>query len=193
MDTTTSIFLIVSVIIQIILFIAIIFLVLSMIKVIKSLSVRIEFLQRDFDDFKKKIEPGIEDSIILIKKVNKIADSVENNINKVEEITDKFKDFSEEVIEFGSKIKERIEPPVLDTIITFTAVFKGIKTFFEKLKSHDKIKSSDANYLFEEKDKISESPGQEKMQSFDKEVDESGDINKELNEVRKKLEEMKKV
>lgn len=190
MDTTTSIFLIISVIIQIIVFIAVIFLVLSLIKIIKSLSVRIENLQKDFDDFKVKIEPGIEDGIVLIKKVNRIADNVENNIHKIQEITDKFKDFSEDVIEFGTKLKERIEPPVLDTAITFSAIYKGIKTFFEKLKSTEKLKPSEENYLFDSANETGESgisaEGSQSKDEFD-------DINKELNEVRKKLEEMKKV
>ncbi|MCX7833434.1 MAG: hypothetical protein N2490_04410 [Ignavibacteria bacterium] len=191
MDTTTSIFLIISVIIQIIVFLAVIFLVLSLIKIIKSLSARIENLQKDFDDFKVKLEPGIEDGIVLVKKLNKIADTVENNIHKFENVADKFKSFSEDVIEFGSKVKEKIEPPVLDTVTTFTAIFKGVKTFFERLKDHDKLKSVEENYLFEN----TESDFGKKQESIESSElkDDFEDINKELNEVRKKLEEMKKV
>jgi len=190
LDTTTSIFLIISVIIQIIVFITVILLVVSLIKIIKSLSVRIDSLQKDFDDFKVKIEPGIEDSIVLIKKVNRIADVVENNIHKVEEVTDKFKNFSEEIVDFGSRIKERIEPPVLDTIITISAVYKGLKVFFDKLKNQNRTKSQEENFLFDKSVKNDEPQSEEKKDTKEEEIE---DINKELNEVRKKLEEMKKV
>ncbi len=192
MDTTTSIFLIISVIIQIIVFIAVIFLVYALIKIIKSLSVKVENLQKDFDDFKVKIEPGIEDGIVLIKKVNRIADRVEDNIHKIEDVTDKFKNFSDEVISFGTKLKDRVEPPVLDTVTTITALYKGIKVFFEKLKTNDKLTSKDENFLFEDTKTVTKTAKGEEVKTSENK-DEFQDINKELNEVRKKLEEMKKV
>ena len=187
MDTTTSIFLNISIIIQIIVFVALIYLVVSLTKIIKGLTSKVDSLQSDFDNFKTKVDPAIDETLILLKKVNKVADKIDDNILTIRSAVDKVKDTSSEIMDFALTVKRRVEPSVMNYVSAFNAFSKGAQVFFNRLKSNpERIEAREQNYLFDE----------HLENNNDNTIDfesEFNDINKELNEVRKKLEEMKKV
>jgi hypothetical protein len=193
MSSTLEVFNIISVIIQIILFVVGIVLILGLTKYLKGLMTKVEDVQKDLNNFKIKLEPLIDDSLQLVKKLNVISDKVEDNIDVVKTTVLKIKDATDKVIEFEQNLQNKIEIPVLDTINTYTAIVKGVKTFFDKLRTGKKDvpapiavrnKIDEDDMIFDTGDKTFDNNSIE---------EEFNDINKELNDVRKKLEEMKKV
>lgn len=147
--------------------------------------IRIEGLQDDLNKFKMNLQPLIDDSLILVKKLNSISEKVEGNILVGRSVIEKVKEIADNVAGFERRITNRIEMPLMDTINTFAAVIKGIKVFYEKVKS----KEPDIPRIKSKKDEQ-----RDDAIYFSDEINEQyNDINKELNEVRKKLEEMKKV
>ena len=181
MSDTYQILLSISIIIQIILFIAFIVLIFSLSNYVKKLIGKTDELKTDLNSFKVRLEPLIDDTLELVKKMNTISAKVEDNLETVKKVTERVKDITEDIYEFKNKLQRRIEPPINDTINFYTAIIKGIKVFTDKLKT-TKEKTPSDNLLFD--DKI----------DYDVEIkEEYNDINKELNEVRKKLEEMKRV
>ena len=185
MGDTYQILTSISIIIQIILFIAFIILIFLLSGYIKKLIAKTDVLHDDITNFKTKVDPLIEDTIELVKKLNNIAEKVEENIDVLRAAADRIKTLADDIVEFKDKIQRQIEPPINDTIVFYTALIKGIKAFSERLKNyHPTRRTMKENILFEE----------EKKYDYDAEIrGEYDDINKELNEVRKKLEEMKKV
>ena len=171
-------------VIQITLFIAFIILIFILSGYVKKLIMKTDELHNDINSFKTKLDPLIDDTIELVKRLNNISDKIEDNIDVVRKATDKIKTLVDDVVEFKDRIQRKIEPPVNDTITFYVALIKGIKAFSNKLKNYYPAKSSKDNLLFEV----------EKKYDYDSEIkEEYDDINKELNEVRKKLEEMKKI
>ena len=59
--------------------------------------------------------------IFVIEKKN-------TNLWRIKEIADNF-------VNLERRIQNQIEGPMLETISTFAAFFKGIRTFFERLRS----------------------------------------------------------
>jgi uncharacterized protein YoxC len=180
---TYQILLSISIIIQIILFIAFIILIFKLTDYLKKLIGKTEELKDDISNFKIRLEPLIDDTLELVKKLNTISGKVEENIDTVKKVTDKIKDLTDDIYDFKNRLQKKIEPPINDTINFYNAIIRGVKVFTDKLKAprESKMSTSD-NLLFD--DKI----------DYDVEIkEEYNDINKELNEVRKKLEEMKKV
>jgi uncharacterized protein YoxC len=178
---TYQILLSISIIIQIILFIAFIILIFSLTGYLKKLIGKTEELKDDVNNFKVRLEPLIDDTLELVKKLNTISGKVEENIDTVKKVTDRIKDITEDIYDFKNKLQKKIEPPINDTINFYNAIIRGVKVFTEKIKSPREKHPAD-NMLFD--DKI----------DYDVEIkEEYNDINKELNEVRKKLEEMKRV
>ena len=158
-----------------------------MIKIIKSLTIKIDSLTSDFNNFKTKVDPAIDEALVLLKKVNKVVDKIDDNILTIRSAVDKVKDTSSEIMDFALNVKRKVEPSVMNYVSAFNAFSKGTQVFFNRLKSNpDRIESHEENFLFDE----------HLENNNDNTIDfesEFKDINKELNEVRKKLEEMKKV
>lgn len=177
---------IVSVIIQIILFIALIITVISLTKYVKLLMARVDGLQEDLNKFKLSVEPLIEDTRTMIQKINKVSDKVDENFVYVAKTLEKLRNATDDIIDFKDRILRKAEPPILDTISAFAGIVKGVKVFTDTWKSNRPVRTQhhieEDNLLF---DTNSESDFE-----LEREYD---DINKELNEVRKKLEEMKRV
>lgn len=181
MGDTYQILLSISIIIQIVLFIAFIVLIFTLSSYVKKLIGKTDELKDDINNFKTRLDPLIDDTLDLVKKLNTISGKVEENIDTVKKATEKVKELTEDIYEFKNKLQRKIEPPINDTINFYYALLKGIKVFTDKIKS-PKEKMPEENLLFD--DKI----------DYDVEIkEEYNDINKELNEVRKKLEEMKRV
>ena len=176
---------IVSVIIQIILFIVLIIAVFALSSYVKSLMKRVEVLQDDFEKFKVKVDPLIDDTKVLIQKVQSIAEKVDDNVVYITKAVEKVRTAIDDVVDFKDKIVRKAEPPIVDTITAFSAIVKGIKVFSETWKS----KRTEKHHIKHD-DELLFDAGNDSDFELEKEYD---DINKELNEVRKKLEEMKKV
>ncbi len=185
MGDTYQILTSISIIIQIILFIAFIILIFLLSGYVKKLITKTDVLHDDISNFKIKLDPLIDDTIELVKKLNNISEKVEDNIDVLRKATDKIKTMADDIVEFKDRIQRQIEPPINDTIVFYTALIKGIRAFSERLKHYYPSKrTTKENILFDEDKKF----------DYDAEIrGEYDDINKELNEVRKKLEEMKKV
>ena len=177
---------IVSVIIQIVLFIALILVVFSLTKYLKMLMKKVDVLEEDFNKFKVRVDPLIDDSRVLIQRLNKISEKVDDNFKYVTSTIEKLKDTVEDMIDFKDRIIRKAEPPIFETINAFAAIVKGVRTFSDTMKRNKPLRKSniheDDNLLFDDN-------GDAEFE-LEKQYD---DINKELNEVRKKLEEMKKV
>lgn len=181
MSDTYQILLSISIIIQIILFIAFIVLIFSLSRYVKKLIGKTDELKDDVNNFKIRLEPLIDDTLDLVKKLNVISGKVEENIDTIKKATEKVKDLTEDIYDFKNNLQKKIEPPINDTINFYNALIRGVKAFTDRLKGQKEKQPSD-NLLFD--DKI----------DYDVEIrEEYNDINKELNEVRKKLEEMKRV
>lgn len=182
MNDTYQILVSISIVIQIILFIAFIVLIFSLTGYLKKLIIKTDELKVDLNNFKLRLDPLIEETLLLVKKLNTISEKIDDNMENVKKVTEKVKILTEDIYEFKNKLQRKIEPPINDTINFYTAIVKGIRVFTDKLKSPRSDKLSSDNLLFD--DKI----------DYDLEIkEEYNDINKELNEVRKKLEEMKRV
>ena len=189
MNETTGIFLISSVVIQCIFFIAFITLIFKLVGTLKSVNEKVNSLQEQIINLNTKVDPVVTKVSSLVDTVQSITSKVDANMESITDVVDKIKDVSTEIIDFVSRVKEKTEPPIMDTVNTVAAFTKGIKAFFDRMKSYEKpIKKFEGNYLFEGES--------ESKEPDENEIDFEGefnDINKELNDVRKKLEEMKKV
>lgn len=174
-----------SVLIQIILFISLIVLVLILKAKVKILVGKVEVLHEDVTNFRTKLDPLIDDTAILVKGVNQITDKLGDGIDTSRRILEKVQNTVESINSFQKRIQDKVEPPIMDTINTYSAFVKGIRGFIDALKSRpSRIKREQLEEKYYDEDKL----------QFEDEIqDEFNDINKELNDVRKKLEEMKKV
>ncbi len=162
-------------IVIIILFLGLAILVLRLIKSIKNISARVEKLSSDVMEVKPKVEKLIDKVNGVTENVNSIVVKVNENIHVLTTVVDKFKVTADNILDFEQKIQKKIEPSVLDTVNTISAVSVGIRTFFDKLKRNRK-----PTYRNDD-DELSEYLEERAVE-----------INKELEDVNEKLSNLQK-
>ncbi|MBS1552846.1 MAG: DUF948 domain-containing protein [Bacteroidetes bacterium] len=143
-------------IIIIILFIGLVILVFSLIKTLKFVSAKIEEMSSQIKDIKSTMNPAVEKFQDLTENVNGVFSKVRDNIDVLTTVVEKVRDTADNIIEFEQKVQNRIEPPVMDTLNTVSALSVGIKTFFDTYKRR-KNESSSVRELKNEISEIKES------------------------------------
>lgn len=163
-------------IIIIILFLGVVIVLFGLIKHAKKITEKVELLTKDFEDIKPKVFETVDKANSLSDNVNSFVTKINKNVDVLENVVEKVKDTAESILDFEKKIQSKIEPPVMDTVNTISAVSVGVKTFFDSWNSS---KSK----------KIYETKHDEKIEALEDTMD---DITKELEEVNARLTDLQK-
>lgn len=134
MEETIQYLQIITNVIIIILFIGISILVFSLIKTIKSISLKFSELSSQVTDIKTKLDPAIDKIQTLTENVNGVVSAVRDNIDVLGKSVVKIKDTVDDIVDFEKKVQSKIEPPIMETANTIAAVSVGVKTFFDAYK-----------------------------------------------------------
>ena len=92
-------------------------------------------LEKDFKEFAAQAIPVLENIEVITAKFKNVAASIEEEIGEIKQSMTSVRRMAENVLNFERKVQERIEIPLLETIGTVAAVFKGMRTFLDRLKS----------------------------------------------------------
>lgn len=171
MEETIQYLQIITGIIISLLFIGLVILVFGLIKTMKTLSAKFEVLSGQMIDLKTKIEPALIKFGDLTENVNGVFSKINDNVEILGTVVEKVKDTADNIIEFEKKVQSQIEPPVMETLNTISAVSIGLKTFFDSFKE-------------KREKRIIEETIREKMEEADETL---GKVNDELDLINSKL------
>ena len=127
-------------VIIIILFIGILILVFGLIKQMKRITAKVDGFSKDLSDVKPKVMESLGKLELLADNVNSVVEKVDDHVDVLGTVVDKVKETADSVIEFEKKIQNSIEPPVMETLNTVTAVSVGVKTFFDSWRRANRKK-----------------------------------------------------
>lgn len=177
-------------ILQAILFIALIILVLKLSALIKNLMGKIDTLQTTVME---KVNPILDTAKDISGNVKDITQKVEDSIETVNstlgniktgtgDILQSLKDITEDISQLEKRLSNKIENPVDEIVSQYNAISKGIKTFMSVFKREKK--DGDSSFLSE--------PDENEEIYRDQVYDEYVEINSKLDEVKRKIESLKK-
>lgn len=92
-------------------------------------------LEKDFKEFASQAIPVLENIEAITAKFKNVAASIDEEIGAIKQSMNSMRQIAENVLEFERKVQERIEIPVMETVATVAAVFKGVRTFLDRLRS----------------------------------------------------------
>ncbi|MBS1515725.1 MAG: DUF948 domain-containing protein [Bacteroidetes bacterium] len=184
-------FIIISVILQILIIGVLIGFVAVLIKLIKALAEKVESVSDDVMDLKTKAEPLIENANKFLSTANRIASAVDKNMDTVTSTVKNVKDTVTKVTELVDTVREKVQPPVMETVASVSGIVKGVKVFFDAIKSkREERKSYEPETDFEiDYDEKYLKNHKKKDYPDTSEYSELDNINAELNELRKKIQQ----
>ncbi|HJY63554.1 MAG TPA: DUF948 domain-containing protein [Ignavibacteria bacterium] len=95
----------------------------------------IEKMSQNLDDLKIKLEPLLDNAVVIQSDIKDITANIKGQVAKVDSIVDSVKDTADSIIHFEQKAQKEIEGQVFETINLISAITKGIKTFFTYLST----------------------------------------------------------
>jgi uncharacterized protein YoxC len=92
-------------------------------------------MEKDIKELSAKAIPVIENLEVITDRVKTITENIDEQVDVVKHAVTALKGVADNIVEFERRVQERIEEPVLDTVTTFAALLKGVRTFVTRLRA----------------------------------------------------------
>lgn len=108
-----------------------VYLILVLVKVRDTLS----SVERDIKAVTERTMPVLENIDYISARVKSITDNIDDQVMIVRESMSSIREVADNVVDLERKIQARIEGPILDTVALVAALFKGVRTFTDRLRA----------------------------------------------------------
>lgn len=108
-----------------------VFLILVLVRVRDTLT----NIERDIKAVTERTMPVLENIDYISSRVKHITDNIDDQVLMVRELMSSIREIADNVVELERKVQARIEGPILDTVAFVAALFKGVRTFTERLRA----------------------------------------------------------
>ncbi len=92
-------------------------------------------VEKDMKEMTSRALPVLDNLEFITERVKSITESVDDQVLIVRESINSVKQVADNVVELERKVQERIEGPILDTVAFVAALFKGFRTFIDRVRA----------------------------------------------------------
>ncbi len=92
-------------------------------------------MERDLKELSARAIPVLENIEAITEKVKNVTESIDEQVETFKYSINSIKEIAENIASFERRIQDRIEEPVLDTVGTIAALFKGVQAFVSRLRA----------------------------------------------------------
>jgi len=92
-------------------------------------------VEKDMKEMTSRALPVLENLEFITSRVKSITESVDDQVMIVRESIASMKQVADNVVELERKVQDRIEGPILDSVAFAAALFKGFRTFLERVRA----------------------------------------------------------
>lgn len=92
-------------------------------------------LLREVREIGAKAIPVMENLEVITDRVKGITENLDEQVDIVKGAVSAFRGVADSIVEFERRVQERIEEPVLESVGTLAAFFKGLRTFVARLRA----------------------------------------------------------
>jgi uncharacterized protein YoxC len=92
-------------------------------------------IEKDFKELTTRALPILENMEFITARVKGIAENIDDQVASVRESIASIKQVAMNVVDLERKVQERIEGPILEGVALVAALFKGVRTFVERVRS----------------------------------------------------------
>ncbi len=92
-------------------------------------------LEKDFKEMTTRVMPILDNMEFITARIKGITDSIDDQVMIVRESINSIKRIADNVVDLERKVQDRIEGPILETVGFVAALFKGVRTLFERVRT----------------------------------------------------------
>jgi uncharacterized protein YoxC len=91
-------------------------------------------LERDIKEMTTRAVPILENMEFITARVKTITENIDDQVNSVRDSIVSMRQVAMNVVDLERKMQERIEGPILEGVAFVSAIFKGVRTFVERVR-----------------------------------------------------------
>ena len=91
-------------------------------------------LEKDVKEITTRAIPVLDNMEYITTRVKNITDNIDDQVAAVRESIGSIRAIADNVVDLERRVQERIEGPILETVGFVAAVFKGVRTFFDRVR-----------------------------------------------------------
>jgi uncharacterized protein YoxC len=91
-------------------------------------------VEKDLKDMTARALPVLDNLEYITARVKSITDNIDDQVMIIRESIGSVREVADNVVALERKVQERIEGPILDTVAFVAAVFKGLRTFVDRVR-----------------------------------------------------------
>jgi uncharacterized protein YoxC len=92
-------------------------------------------VEKDVRDIASRTLPVLDNMEYITARVKGVTDSIDDQVVAVRDSIASVKQVAENVVEMERRVQERIEGPILETVALVSAIFKGVRTFLDRVRA----------------------------------------------------------
>ncbi len=92
-------------------------------------------IEKDFKELTTRAVPILENMEFITSRVKGIAENIDDQVNAVRESIGSIKQVALNVVDLERKVQDRIEGPILEGVALVAALFKGLRTFVDRVRA----------------------------------------------------------
>ncbi len=92
-------------------------------------------IEKDFKELTTRAVPILENMEFITSRVKGITENIDDQVNAVRESIGSIKQVAMNVVDLEHRVQERIEGPILEGVAMVAALFKGVRTFVDRVRS----------------------------------------------------------
>lgn len=92
-------------------------------------------VERDLKELTARALPVLDNMEFITARVKSITDSIDDQVAIVRDSMGSIRDVADNIVALERKVQERIEGPILDTVAFAAALFKGVRTFVDRVRA----------------------------------------------------------
>lgn len=95
----------------------------------------LDTVERDLKEMTSRALPVLENMESITSRVKSITENVDDQVMIIRESIGSVKEIAENIVELERRVQDRVEGPLLDTVAFISALFKGVRTFVERVRA----------------------------------------------------------
>lgn len=92
-------------------------------------------VERDVHELSARAIPVMENLEVITDRVKNVTESIEDQIDIVKQSIHSVREIAENIVDFERRVQAKIEEPVMETVGTIAALFRGVQTFVARLRA----------------------------------------------------------
>ena len=92
-------------------------------------------MEKDLKEVTSRVLPVLENMEFITARVKSITENIDDQVMMIRESIGSVREIADNIVAIERKMQERIEGPILDSVAFVAALFKGVRTFFDRVRA----------------------------------------------------------